>query len=141
MDPGWLVLFLFLIFEGVIVLVLILPMPTNTMRGAVIGALTSIWNSNSFVRYMCFALVALDTYYFGTTYRSLYYYAPAQVGAGNRVEECERKIAFFREQRNLYITGVSIYLFFIMWGLFHVQTLLHQSRQRIKVLESEKKET
>lgn len=63
MDPGWLVLCLALALECLLVSLLILPMPSNYVRGAITKWVVSLL-SNQGVKYGGFCVLLLDAYYF-----------------------------------------------------------------------------
>eukprot|EP01083_Nonionella_stella_P221766 791980_1 len=127
MDPGWLLIFVFLIVESVVVGILVMPMGTNMIRGAVVMSLNKLWNTNSAMRYISYIIVFINMIYFAMTYKKVYYSPPQEM-----LKECDRKIELFREQRNLYITGFSIFLFFVFRRVLDIQRKLHNARQIVK---------
>ena len=50
--------------EASIVLLLVAPMPSNQVRGAIVGAITSIWDKSPAVRYIAIGLNAINLFYF-----------------------------------------------------------------------------
>ena len=56
--------FVYMILEAAIVLVLIAPMPSNKVRGAVTGAITSTWESSPALRYVAIGLTLVNAIYF-----------------------------------------------------------------------------
>ena len=55
MDVAWFILFVFMLLEASIVLLLVMPMPSNRVRGAIITGIVSTWESPSAVRYIAIA--------------------------------------------------------------------------------------
>ena len=107
-----------------------MPMPSNLVRGAVIKSLAHFWNSYSGLRYVSYILVSVNFLYFAQTYKLVYYVE--RPAAMDRFEECDHKISLFREQRNLYITGFSIFIFFVFRRLLDIQTKLFEARRAVK---------
>mmetsp|Transcript_20952 Transcript_20952/g.18472 ORF Transcript_20952/g.18472 Transcript_20952/m.18472 type:complete len:136 (-) Transcript_20952:50-457(-) len=130
MDPGWMVIFVFLMVESVIVGLLVMPMPANVVRGAIVTTIGKLWNTNSAIRYISWLIVGINVIYFVMTYKNVYYSPPPEMLT--RWEECDTKIMRFREQRNLYITGFSIFLFFVFRRVLEIQSQLHQARKNVK---------
>ena len=107
-----------------------MPMPANAVRGAIVTTVGKIWDSNSAIRYVSWLIVAMNVLYFANTYYNVYY-SPSQE-ALSRWEECDQKIMRFREQRNLYITGFSVFVFFVFRRVLEIQSQLHQARKKVK---------
>ena len=70
-DPGWFLLFLLLIFESIVLVVLVLPMPSNSIRGGMLTLITKIWSTSNFVRYLTAGLLLLNAFYFFTSMQSI----------------------------------------------------------------------
>ena len=113
-----------------IVGLLVMPMPANIVRGAIVTTVGKLWNTNSAIRYISWLIVGINVLYFAMTYKNVYYSPPQDILS--RWEECDVKIMRFREQRNLYITGFSMFLFFVFRRVLEIQTQLHQARKKIK---------
>jgi len=147
MDPGWLFLFSFLALEVMLVSLLSFPMPSNQFRGAIIEFVTKLWDNSPFIRYLMFTSLTIDVYYLINTVRHLFFHPVAYLhltnpeittqATGNKMfSDCEQKMQLFLDQRNLYLTGFSIFLFFVMLNLFRIQRLLHQEKLKNKPLTS-----
>ena len=63
MEPIWLVLLVFMLLEALLVLLLAAPMPNNAARGAVLTFISSLWDKSG-VRYVFYALLTIDVFYF-----------------------------------------------------------------------------
>ena len=105
-------------------------MGTNVVRGIVVQSLSKMWDGNSAIRYIAYLIVFINVIYFAMTYKNVYY-SPSQEML-TRWEECDTKILRFREQRNLYITGFSIFLFFVFRRVLDIQKKLHEARKIVK---------
>ena len=116
--------------QSVFVFLLVMPMGTNVIRGAVVKSLSKIWNTNSGIRYISYIVVFMNVVYFVRTYINVYHSERTQ--PQGRWEECDSKIQLFREQRNLYITAGSIFLFFIFRRVLDIQTKLFEARKEVK---------
>mmetsp|Transcript_11346 Transcript_11346/g.16671 ORF Transcript_11346/g.16671 Transcript_11346/m.16671 type:complete len:158 (-) Transcript_11346:121-594(-) len=138
MDPGWFVLFLFLIVEIILVTLLCLPVPSNDVRGAITTFVINIWE-NKQVQYFIYFILIMDVIYFYFVFHALLnpFYdlgilSPVEMGIS-----CEQKQDLFYNERNAYITGGSLFLFFILNRLVDIQEKLHQARKHVKTLSSE----
>jgi len=142
MDPGWLFLFGFLVVEIFVVSILIFPMPSNQVRGAIIDMVTKAWENSPFLRYLMYTSLSIDIYYLINTIRRLFFrnekylhVTNPEIATGSHGEhysDCEQKMQLFLDERNLYLTGFSIFLFFVMLNILHIQQLLHGEKLKNK---------
>ena len=63
LDPGWLVLSLFMLVEGLLVVLLIIPVPSNDFRRSITDFVAGLWESKP-VQYFSIAFLLLDGIYF-----------------------------------------------------------------------------
>jgi len=63
LDPGWLVLSFFMLLEGFLVLLMIMPVPSNNVRRYITDFVTGLWDSKP-VQYFSIAFLVLDAIYF-----------------------------------------------------------------------------
>eukprot|EP01059_Diplonema_ambulator_P027230 TRINITY_DN45083_c0_g1_i1.p1 TRINITY_DN45083_c0_g1~~TRINITY_DN45083_c0_g1_i1.p1 ORF type:complete len:134 (+),score=40.93 TRINITY_DN45083_c0_g1_i1:63-464(+) len=131
MDPGWMMLYVFMLCEALAVAVLTMPMPSNHVRKIVITGLMSIWTKFPNLRYISYALLTLNGYYFYASYMWLH--------EDHDHSTTAFKTRLFREQRNAYLTGMGLGLFFILRRLMDLHTQLHAAREAQKEAEAEKK--
>mmetsp|Transcript_12286 Transcript_12286/g.16084 ORF Transcript_12286/g.16084 Transcript_12286/m.16084 type:complete len:144 (-) Transcript_12286:236-667(-) len=141
MDPGWLVLFLFMMGEMTIAALLCLPMPNNAIRGHITGFVGGLWEKKP-VQYIVYCALALDLLYFwfvsDALLHPLYDFGILNFAVEGGIT-CEAKQDLFYNERNAYLTGMSLFLFIIVNRLVDIQDKLHQARNRVKELEAEKK--
>mmetsp|Transcript_5937 Transcript_5937/g.8394 ORF Transcript_5937/g.8394 Transcript_5937/m.8394 type:complete len:178 (+) Transcript_5937:2-535(+) len=137
MDPGWFFLFLFLIVEILLVILLCLPMPSNDIRGMITTWVASLWDAKP-VQYTVYVLLAIDAFYFYFVMHALWnplhdfgFWTPIEMGIS-----CEQKQDLYVNERNAYITGGSILLFFILNRLVDIQDKLHKSRHQVKSMST-----
>jgi len=134
MDPGWFVLCVALALECFLVTLLILPMPSNKIRGALTTWVVSLLH-NQTVKYCGFAVLALDAYYFAYTMDAIsnpLYHVGMMSPMEEQVISCEVGLAMFRNERNAYITGFSLFMFLVLRRLVDIQSQLFESRSRAK---------
>ena len=114
-------------------------MPSNSIRGFIVGGLTNLWNRNQIVRAISYLVLTLDFFYSYQTFSHLYFRRGPDgrphgfQGAWN---ECERRFHTCRDQRNAYITGFSIFVFLIMQRLLVIQGQLFEARKEVKSKKS-----
>mmetsp|Transcript_20851 Transcript_20851/g.28978 ORF Transcript_20851/g.28978 Transcript_20851/m.28978 type:complete len:173 (+) Transcript_20851:109-627(+) len=133
MDPGWFILFLFLVVEILLVTLLCLPMPSNDIRGMITTWVASLWDAKP-VQYVVYGLLAIDVFYFYFVFHALWHplhdfgmWTPIEMGIS-----CEQKQDLYNNERNAYITGGGIFMFFILNRLVDIQDKLHKSRHQVK---------
>eukprot|EP01064_Diplonema_japonicum_P018698 TRINITY_DN2739_c0_g1_i3.p1 TRINITY_DN2739_c0_g1~~TRINITY_DN2739_c0_g1_i3.p1 ORF type:complete len:139 (+),score=40.59 TRINITY_DN2739_c0_g1_i3:68-484(+) len=132
MDPGWFMLYVFMCCEAVAVAVLTMPMPSNYIRKLILDGLMSLWKKVPNIRYVSYAMLLLNAYYFYVSYSWLH---------AEHDKHSERyKVTLFREQRNSYITGIGLGLFFVLRRLLDLHTQLYNARIAQKALEKAAKE-
>lgn len=132
MDPGWLILFLFLMIECVLVTLLVLPMPSNTVRRAVTDFIASLWNHKG-VQYAVIAILVLDAVYFYAEIDALRHplYDLGLLAQENAMP-CEMRAAAMQRERNAYITGFGLFFFFVLRRLVDIQDKFHSARHLAK---------
>eukprot|EP01060_Flectonema_neradi_P008548 TRINITY_DN160_c1_g2_i1.p1 TRINITY_DN160_c1_g2~~TRINITY_DN160_c1_g2_i1.p1 ORF type:complete len:151 (+),score=24.91 TRINITY_DN160_c1_g2_i1:64-453(+) len=124
MDPGWLIVYLFLVAECVVVALLIMPMPSNYVRGKVVGGLRAVWNKYPNLRHGCALLLLLNSYYCWVSISSL--------NSPPDSDSVHARTKLFRDQRNAYITTFGIGMFFIMHRLLDLHDQLFVAREAEK---------
>ena len=134
MDPGWLVLFVFMLLEVVVVLLLVMPMPSNHVRGAITLAVTSVWDKNPAIRYCAIGLTLVNAFYFWTVIDALLH--PWKWAFGILVDDalisCEMRAHEYERERNAYISGFSLFLFLVLRRLVDIQMKLYEARAESK---------
>lgn len=142
LDPGWLVLLLFMLIEGFFVVLMILPMPSNDARRFLRDKIAGLWESAP-VRYFSIGFLLLDAFYFWFVCDALLHplhdfgiLSPIDMSV-----TCEMKQAMYREERNAFISGMGLFLFFILNRLVDIQDKLHRARDAAKQAEVKAKES
>jgi hypothetical protein len=135
MDPGWLFLFLFFVVETFLVTLLVLPMPNNDVRGAITGWVTSLWDNRP-VKITAYVMLALNVVYFwfvsDALLHPLYDFGLLRNPFAEGGWTCESKQNLFYNERNAYLTGMSIFMFVILNRLVDIQDKLHKARHVVK---------
>ena len=132
MEPGWFVLLVFMLVEALLVLLLVMPMPNNTARDAVVSFVSSLWDKSG-LRFTFYIFLAADIFYFwyvcDALLHPLYDFG---LLIPMEVTSCEIKAGQYQAERNAYITGFSLFLFLILHRLIDIQKKLHSSRESAK---------
>ena len=133
---------LFMFVEGTLVTLLILPMPSNDIRRKVTDFVSGLWESKP-VQYFSIGFLILDSIYFyfimGALLHPLY-----DLGILSPIDmspTCEIRQAMFREERNAFISGMGLFLFFVLNRLVDIQDKLHRSRHEAKEAAVRTRET
>eukprot|EP01061_Rhynchopus_euleeides_P010997 TRINITY_DN2056_c0_g1_i1.p2 TRINITY_DN2056_c0_g1~~TRINITY_DN2056_c0_g1_i1.p2 ORF type:complete len:141 (+),score=71.89 TRINITY_DN2056_c0_g1_i1:68-490(+) len=137
-DLGWTVMYFFLMLEVVIVAALILPMPSNAIRGFLVDSIRKVWAKYPNVQYAFAVALLLDVLLFFDSMNFLNSHGGPGHGHGHGA--AHNKIEYFRHQQHAYLTGFSIGLFFVMNRLLDLNTQLFHARQAMKELEKAKKD-
>jgi B-cell receptor-associated protein 31 len=132
MEPGWLLLLLFLFVEAFLVLLLVMPMPNNKVRGAITTGIASLWDVQG-VRVAFYGFLAFDIFYFWYVFDALVHplYDFGLLTPGE-IFPCEVRAVMYVNERNAYITGFSLFLFLVLNRLLDIQSKLHESRDQVK---------
>jgi len=130
----WFLLFLFMLIECALVLLLIMPMPSNQVRGAVTKFVAGLWD-NDVCKYVSMGAMAINAIYF--FYVCDHLLSPMYAfgflsGYDELLLSCELRAAAFANERNAYITGSSLFLFLVLRRLVDVQAKLFESRAEVK---------
>lgn len=143
MDPGWFFLFFFFIIELTLATLLCLPMPSNEVRGAIVSFIVKAWESRA-VRITSLVMLLLNTVYFwfvcDALLHPLYDFGLIRNPFAEGGLTCEQKQNFFYNERNAYLTGMSIFLFIILNRMVDIQDKLFQARGEVKRSSAAKKE-
>ena len=138
MEPGWFILFAFMLVEAAVVLLLVMPMPSNQVRGAITNAITTLWDKQPSVRYLAIGCTVVNAFYFYHVVDALMH--PIWTGVArlgflqfnDPLVTCEMRALQFERERNAYITGFSLFLFLVLRRLVDIQIKLHEARADCK---------
>ena len=143
MDPGWFFLFLFFMTELTLVTLLCLPMPSNDIRGAIVKFVVKAWESRA-VHITALVMLALNAIYFwfvcDALLHPLYDFGLIRNPFAEGGFTCEQKQNVFYNERNAYLTGMSIFMFFVLNRMVDIQDKLFQARGEVKKRSFSKKE-
>ena len=133
---------LFMFVEGTLVTLLILPMPSNGIRRKVTDFVSGLWESKP-VQYFSIGFLVLDSMYFYFIMGALLHplYDLGLLSPVGMSPTCEIKQAMFREERNAFISGMGLFLFFVLNRLVDIQDKLHRSRREAKEAAARTRET
>jgi hypothetical protein len=146
MDPGWLLVTGGLLFQCVLVILLVIPVPSNHVRGAILQLVHLIWTPQP-VKYIVALVMALNAWYFWSTLhfmsRQGSLLSPIDT-ARTQTEE----ISLYRNERNAFLTGGNLFLFLVLRRLVDIQDQLRRARiaykehdQVEKIIRTSKKDT
>lgn len=110
--------------------------PNNDVREKVVGWVGSWW-AHPAIRWGSTGILFLDLFLFWQNIEALSnpimgylgLYAPEYL-------ECEHQLKGFYVERNLFLTGTSIFLFLVIFRLIKIQEQLQQSRANLKALQA-----
>jgi len=143
MDPGWMLLYGFLLLECAVVMLLVLPVPNNFLRGLIlklVGKLTD--NQGAMV--FCGLVLLLDAWYFYDSMKYLYgeksYREGTAIVDGKVVVTNPQTeyIARLRKERGAYISGFGIFLSLVFYRLVELQKQIFEYRKVIKANKLDK---
>ena len=119
-----------MLLEALLCLVLVMPMPSNQVRGAVVKTIVNAWEKNKGIQYVAYAIILVDVLYFWHVLDALS--MPFYVYGLGLFEDahmtCELRSMQFERERNAYITGTSLFLFLVLRRLVDIQAKLFEAR-------------
>lgn len=141
LDPGWLVLLIFMMIEGFLVFLMIMPVPSNDVRRFIRDSIAGLWESQP-VRYFSIGFLVLDAFYFWFVCDALLHplYDFGILTPIDMSPTCEVKQAMYREERNAFISGMGLFFFFVLNRLVDIQDKLHRARDLAKQVEAMEQE-
>ena len=123
----------FMVIELTLVFLLVLPVPSNNVRKILTDFIVGLWDVQA-VQYFSIAFLVLDSIYFyfimGALLHPLY-----DLGILSPIDmspTCEIKQAMFREERNAFIAGMGLFLFFVLNRLVEINRKYHKMRGEAK---------
>lgn len=125
-DPVWGLMTLYTIAEVLIISLLVMPMPSNALRGKIQGAVSRLWHGQEYVKKTSWVLLTLNSYYF---YDAMHNLLEANKIVAATCESHQQHLYF---QRNAMISGGSVFLFFVMRRLLDIQGQLYSMRALAK---------
>ena len=135
MDPGWFFLFLFFLVEVLLVTLLCLPMPSNEIRGVIVRFIVNMWETRP-VRITSLVMLGVNVIYFwfvcDALLHPLFDFGLIQNPFAEGHLTCEAKQNLFWNERNAYLTGMSIFLFIVLNRMVDIQDKLFQARGQVK---------
>ena len=135
MDPGWFFLFLFFLVEVLLVTLLCLPMPSNEIRGVIVRFIVNMWETRP-VRITSLVMLGVNVIYFwfvcDALLHPLFDFGLIQNPFAEGHLTCEAKQNLFWNERNAYLTGMSIFLFIVLNRMVDIQDKLFQARGEVK---------
>lgn len=114
----WVFVFTLLVVESIALILLILPLP-NAIKKVYMKFISALWNQPQIRRVLIGCLIIV-TVLFIDTIRTLYSitHKPDDVAVSQTM-----LISLFRQQRNAYLTGFTLFLLLI---LYRIQALLQE---------------
>lgn len=137
MDPGWLLVTLALLLQCSLVLLLVIPVPSNAVRGAILKFVHAIWDAQ-FVRFMVYLIMAVNLWYFWFTLHVMGRQGSLLSPIDTARTEME-EIALYRNERNAFITGGNLFLLLILRRLVDIQGQLRKARMTSKEIDKVEK--
>jgi len=133
MDPGWYLITLTLLVQCFLVLVLVMPMPSNQVRTWTLKAVHAFWDLQP-VRYFAALVGIVDAWYFFFTLKVMSERGPlfSPVDSPRTAEEAEN---MFRNERNMLITGGNLFFFLVLHRLLEIQDQLRKARAAAKSVD------
>jgi len=143
MTLQWSVVFFILVFEMAICLILVLPLPLSIRKSMWKYFATSslIQKSKTFTIFMAFVLAAL----FIDAYRESRQYsegAHAHIDTnipGSAQPYLQHQSKYFRAQRNMYISGFTLFLGLILYRFIFVLADLYKIQENAEIIHKQAK--
>lgn len=133
MDFGFTLLALVMAIEGFLILLLVMPMPSNMVRGALTRFVTGLWDQTA-VKGVSIVVMAINTLYLWHVVDVLLspLIAMGFLVAQTPLDSCEVRVEMLEKERNATVCGVNLFFFLILRRLVDIQMKLHESRADAK---------
>ncbi|KAJ8604362.1 hypothetical protein CTAYLR_002554 [Chrysophaeum taylorii] len=149
MLPGDVLPVASLVVQSLVCLLLVIPMPSNSVRGMIVGGLNRIWDQHPAIRSAAALLCVFNAFLFITELRRLSWPEPPPpppppprrgmpglpgMPPPPPVNDfaCEFQLGLFRSERNAYMSGFSLFIYFMMRRLLEIQQMLYKARKAEK---------
>lgn len=127
LDPVWLLMMLFTATEVLVVALLVAPMPSNKIRGRITSFLDKLWQQDKYVQRTCWVVLTLNCYYLVDAIKELSEHNKIYGSA-----TCESRAMALWLERNAWLCGFSVFLFFVMRRVLEIQGQLYETRDLVK---------
>ena len=135
MEPGYFVLLVFMLIEAFLVTLLVLPMPSNAVRGALTKFVANLYRLPAF-RYVAYAILCFDVVYFWFVFDALMHpLYDFGLLTSPFDASCEMRATNYVRERNAYITSFSLFLALVLNRLIDIQSKLHEARGDAKMAQ------
>jgi len=109
------------------------PMPTNSVRGAILHVFEMAWRSQH-VRYTAQGIATLNFVLFLDAMRAIQYYTPDRTDQTNIYHDLMQRTKLLTNQRNAYIAAFNLLLSLLLYRLVTLSRQLYTSREQEKVV-------
>jgi len=106
-------------------------MPSNQVRGFIVGGFNELWTKSPTVRSAATLLCALNAIAFAVNLSALAEPVPPPPPRPDPFF-CDAGASRFAAERNLYLNGFSLFIYFIMRRMLEIQTQLFAARKAAK---------
>ncbi len=103
--------------------------------------MSKLWSKSTYVRYTATLMFAINVMAFVESIRTISSVEEKleYKGLESTCREWELKVRLFSNQRNAYISGFSVFLSIVFHRLFITMKQMHEWREELKDLKSQKK--
>lgn len=120
--------------QSVVCLLLVIPVPSNSMRGAIVHGLNSLWAEHPALRGGAGLLCVVNVIALGFAVRKLSF--PPEMmpppPPPHELVHCPFALEQFRAERNALLSGFSLFVFLMMRRLLETQKQLYEAREAAK---------
>mmetsp|Transcript_24716 Transcript_24716/g.25347 ORF Transcript_24716/g.25347 Transcript_24716/m.25347 type:complete len:155 (+) Transcript_24716:47-511(+) len=120
----WDFVFYILMTQIIVVGLLIVPLPSNKLRGLIINTLDGIWNASAYFRHFCVILSLILALICAA---SMHAWATLDKQLSNK-----NFCSLMEAERNVYMTGFSLFLNVMAIRLLEVSRQLHDTKAELK---------
>lgn len=122
----WDFVFWILMIQIVLVGLLIVPLPSNKLRGVIVNALDSAWGASTYFRHFCVILSGILALICAA---SMHAWATLDELTQTKKNFC----SLMEAERNVYMTGFSLFLNVMAFRLLEVNRQLHSAKAELKI--------
>jgi len=128
----WSIVLLFIYFEIAWILLMLVPLPSNSVRGLLVR-LFKFLDSSKHVMLGVKITLALMSLLFLDALRTINH---LDEESNVKHHQLHVQLRLFRNQRNAYMSGFALFLMFVAWRLQHITMRFHETRADLKKLKA-----
>jgi len=131
----WGLFFVLLLVECLIVLLLTLPLHSDTIRAFILKCLGAVWDVSMYTRTLLVTWFGFNVLLFAESLRKINFVE--NMDPKSMEQKMMNLNQLFRNQRNAYLTGSALFLMLVVYRLYKMQSQILVLRQGKDIAQEE----